>query len=64
MPLKLVERVLPWLVGSLSEAEARSFLQNMHLAGCLSIHLHVVICKKFSPVNIGKAYFVRCIHLS
>ncbi|KAF9593211.1 hypothetical protein IFM89_020706 [Coptis chinensis] len=32
MPLKLVERVLPWLVGLLSEDEARSFLQNMHLA--------------------------------
>ncbi|KAF8399097.1 hypothetical protein HHK36_014963 [Tetracentron sinense] len=32
MPLKLVERVLPWLVGSLSEEEAISFLQNMHLA--------------------------------
>ncbi|XP_058091480.1 zinc finger protein BRUTUS-like isoform X3 [Magnolia sinica] len=32
MPLKLVERVLPWLVGSLSEEEARSFLQNMNLA--------------------------------
>ncbi|OVA12998.1 zinc finger protein [Macleaya cordata] len=32
MPLKLVERVLPWLVGSLSEEEAGSFLQNMHLA--------------------------------
>lgn len=32
MPLKLIECVLPWLVGSLTEEEARSFLQNMHLA--------------------------------
>ncbi|KAB2035531.1 hypothetical protein ES319_D04G158500v1 [Gossypium barbadense] len=32
MPLKLIECVLPWLVGSLSEEEARSFLQNMNLA--------------------------------
>ncbi|KAL6010845.1 hypothetical protein ACLOJK_001287 [Asimina triloba] len=32
MPLKLVERVLPWLARSLSEEDARSFLQNMHLA--------------------------------
>ncbi|XP_042511163.1 zinc finger protein BRUTUS-like [Macadamia integrifolia] len=32
MPLKLVECVLPWLVGSLTEVEARSFLRNMHLA--------------------------------
>ncbi|GMH27492.1 hypothetical protein Nepgr_029335 [Nepenthes gracilis] len=32
MPLRLIEGVLPWLVGSLSEEEARSLLQNMHLA--------------------------------
>ncbi|XP_059638509.1 zinc finger protein BRUTUS-like isoform X2 [Cornus florida] len=32
MPLKLIERVLPWLVGSLTEDEARNFLNNMHLA--------------------------------
>ncbi|KAE8692783.1 putative catalytic [Hibiscus syriacus] len=32
MPLKLIECVLPWLAGSLSEEEARSFLQNMYLA--------------------------------
>ncbi|XP_044489871.1 zinc finger protein BRUTUS-like isoform X2 [Mangifera indica] len=32
MPLKLIECVLPWLVGSLSEEEARSFLQNMYMA--------------------------------
>lgn len=32
MPLRLIECVLPWLVGSLDEEAARSFLQNMHLA--------------------------------
>ncbi|OIT05344.1 PREDICTED: zinc finger protein BRUTUS [Nicotiana attenuata] len=32
MPLKLIERVLPWLVGSLSEDEARKFLKNLQLA--------------------------------
>ncbi|KAL3512235.1 hypothetical protein ACH5RR_024952 [Cinchona calisaya] len=32
MPLKLIERVLPWLVGRLSEDEARNFLKNMQLA--------------------------------
>ncbi|MBA0814884.1 hypothetical protein Gohar_020683, partial [Gossypium harknessii] len=37
MPLKLIECVLPWLVGSLSEEEARSFLQNMNLAGLIFI---------------------------
>lgn len=33
MPLKLIERVLPWLVGALSEDEARNFLKNLQLAG-------------------------------
>ncbi|XP_047940642.1 zinc finger protein BRUTUS-like [Salvia hispanica] len=32
MPLRLIECVLPWLVGSLSEEEARCFLSNMHMA--------------------------------
>ncbi|KAH6815017.1 zinc finger protein-like protein [Perilla frutescens var. frutescens] len=32
MPLRLIECVLPWLVGSLSEEEARCFLCNMHMA--------------------------------
>jgi zinc finger-like protein len=32
MPLKLIERVLPWLVGSLNDDEARNFLKNIHLA--------------------------------
>uniref|UniRef100_A0A2C9VNG9 CHY-type domain-containing protein n=1 Tax=Manihot esculenta TaxID=3983 RepID=A0A2C9VNG9_MANES len=32
MPLKLIECVLPWLVGSLSEEAAKSFLQNMCMA--------------------------------
>ncbi|XP_023002699.1 zinc finger protein BRUTUS-like [Cucurbita maxima] len=32
MPLKLIERVLPWLVGSLKEDEARDLLENMQLA--------------------------------
>lgn len=38
MPLKLIECVLPWLVGSLNETEVRSFLQNMHMAGEVLIH--------------------------
>ncbi|KAL6571060.1 hypothetical protein OROGR_000610 [Orobanche gracilis] len=32
MPLRLIECVLPWLVGSLSDEEAQRFLYNMHLA--------------------------------
>ncbi|MQL90863.1 hypothetical protein Taro_023463, partial [Colocasia esculenta] len=32
MPLKLLERVLPWLVAPLSVQDAKSFLQNMWMA--------------------------------
>ncbi|RZB95248.1 zinc finger protein BRUTUS-like isoform X4 [Glycine soja] len=32
MPLKLIERVLPWLVGSLTQDEAKMFQRNMQLA--------------------------------
>ncbi|GKV23570.1 hypothetical protein SLEP1_g33279 [Rubroshorea leprosula] len=32
MPLRLIERVLPWLIGSLTDDEARNFLKNMQLA--------------------------------
>ncbi|XP_028786939.1 zinc finger protein BRUTUS isoform X2 [Neltuma alba] len=32
MPLKLIEGVLPWLVGSLTEDETKMFLKNMQLA--------------------------------
>lgn len=33
MPLKLLERVLPWLAAVLSEDEAKDMLHNMRLAG-------------------------------
>lgn len=36
MPLRLIERVLPWLVGLLTEDEARNFLKNMQSAGPIS----------------------------
>jgi zinc finger-like protein len=36
MPLKLIERVLPWFVGSLAEVEAEIFLKNIQLAGSIS----------------------------
>ncbi|XVF53889.1 hypothetical protein PTKIN_Ptkin05aG0135900 [Pterospermum kingtungense] len=32
MPLTLIERVLPWLVGSLTDNDARNFLKNIQLA--------------------------------
>jgi len=31
--LKLLERVLPWLVSKLSDEQATSFLRNIRLAG-------------------------------
>ncbi|KAJ6822284.1 zinc finger protein BRUTUS [Iris pallida] len=36
MPLRLLERVLPWFVSKLSHEEARSFLKNMHMAASSS----------------------------
>ncbi|XP_047330056.1 zinc finger protein BRUTUS-like [Impatiens glandulifera] len=36
MPLRLIESVLPWFVGSLSKEEASLFLHNMHLAATTS----------------------------
>ncbi|XP_031128544.1 zinc finger protein BRUTUS-like [Ipomoea triloba] len=36
MPLRLIECVLPWLVGSLNEEDARSFLHNIHMAALAS----------------------------
>ncbi|KAJ6793459.1 zinc finger protein BRUTUS-like [Iris pallida] len=36
MPLNLLERVIPWFVASLSEEEARSFLENINLAASAS----------------------------
>ncbi|KAE8694214.1 Zinc finger protein-related isoform 2 [Hibiscus syriacus] len=32
MPLRMIERVLPWLVGSLTDNEARNFLKNIQFA--------------------------------
>jgi len=47
MPLKLIERVLPWLVGSFTEDEAKLFQRNMQLAGPMSLklprHLKIII---------------------
>ncbi|GFP84674.1 uncharacterized ring finger protein c2f3.16 [Phtheirospermum japonicum] len=53
MPLKLIECVLPWLVGSLGEEEARVFLYNMHMAAPASDTALVTLftgwaCKGFS----------------
>lgn len=43
MPLKLLERVLPWFVSKLDDEDAQSFLQNMCLAGYLS-YFKFTIC--------------------
>lgn len=38
MPLKLLERVLPWLVAVLSEEQAKEMLQNIRLAGNMLLY--------------------------
>nr|KAJ0205495.1 hypothetical protein LSAT_V11C500244170 [Lactuca sativa] len=53
MPLRVIECVLPWLVGSLTEEESNSFLHNMHMAG-LSIFLLLPILP-LSPMFSGWA---------
>jgi hypothetical protein len=35
MPLKLLERVLPWLATSLQEEEAKAMFENIRLAGLI-----------------------------
>jgi len=55
MPLRLLERVLPWLVAKLSDEEAQSFLKNMHMAGLnfilCCVTSYTCICQ-FSESNI------------
>jgi len=46
MPLKLIERVLPWLIGSLNEEEAKMFLRNMQFAGSYVYFLFPFLLKK------------------
>ncbi|TXG69795.1 hypothetical protein EZV62_004730 [Acer yangbiense] len=63
MPLKLIECVLPWLVASLSEEEARSFLQNMHMAAPASDSALVTLftgwaCKGVNSINLGVSSLV------
>lgn len=41
MPLRLLERVLPWLVSKLTDEDAQSFLRNLHMAGFTSRFLCV-----------------------
>ncbi|KAL9229240.1 hypothetical protein vseg_004727 [Gypsophila vaccaria] len=66
MPLKLIERVLPWLVGSLSEEEAKCFLKNMHLSAPASDTALVTLfsgwaCKGFTKdVCLSTSAIGRC----
>ncbi|KAG2590902.1 hypothetical protein PVAP13_5NG457100 [Panicum virgatum] len=59
MPLKLLERVLPWLVSKLSDEQASSFLQNMCLAASPSETALVTLfsgwaCKARDKSNSGE----------
>lgn len=46
MPLKLIERVLPWLVRSLTEDEMKNILKNMQLAGSI-----IILCVQLVVLN-------------
>lgn len=68
MPLRLIECVLPWLVGSLSEEEARSFLYNMHMAGSTSVNffcytLYNYCIVSFVDINLSIINFLTCAYL-
>ncbi|KAH9306204.1 hypothetical protein KI387_010608, partial [Taxus chinensis] len=65
MPLKLLERVLPWLVGILQEEEAKDMLQNMRLAAPASDTALVTLFSgwacKGRPQNTSKSGRFQCI---
>lgn len=66
MPLKLIERVLPWLVGSLGEEEAKCFLKNMYMAGDIII-LDILLFKIYHYIVFFIFIFLAiavCIMLS
>ncbi|RYR67811.1 hypothetical protein Ahy_A03g014244 isoform A [Arachis hypogaea] len=48
MPLKLIERVIPWLIGSLTAEETKMFLRNMQLA---EKEVRIVKVRIFSDVT-------------
>ena len=58
MPLKLIERVLPWLVGSLKEDEARDFLKNMQLAGLYFSNLSVLFKRQTYETFTAAVYYI------
>ncbi|XP_054795551.1 LOW QUALITY PROTEIN: zinc finger protein BRUTUS-like [Prosopis cineraria] len=56
MPLKLIESVIPWLVGFLSEDEAKLFLLNMYMAAPTTDYALITLfsgwaCKRKSRNN-------------
>ncbi|CAM6094029.1 unnamed protein product [Calypogeia fissa] len=65
MPLKLLERVLPWLVSVLSEEEAKDMFRNMRLAAPVTDKALVTLftgwaCKGH-PRKVGSPGTFRCI---
>ncbi|CAM6015632.1 unnamed protein product [Sphagnum balticum] len=60
MPLKLLERVLPWLVAVLSEEQAKEMLQNIRLAAPVADYALVTLFSgwacKGHPQNVAGNY--------
>nr|PNR27802.1 hypothetical protein PHYPA_029954 [Physcomitrium patens] len=65
MPLKLLERVLPWLVGVLNEDEAKEMLQNLRLAAPAEDMALVTLFSgwacKGHPQNLSSTGNIRCL---
>ncbi|XP_020264959.1 zinc finger protein BRUTUS [Asparagus officinalis] len=58
MPLRLLERVLPWLVAKLSDEEAQCFLKNLHMAAPLSDRALVTLLSGWACK--GRAQDISC----
>ncbi|GLJ10012.1 hypothetical protein SUGI_0120100 [Cryptomeria japonica] len=65
MPLKSLERVLPWIVGMLQEEEAKNMLQNIRLAAPASDMALVTLFSgwacKGRPQNMSRSGRFQCI---
>ncbi|KAG0495088.1 hypothetical protein HPP92_006082 [Vanilla planifolia] len=67
MPLRLLERVLPWLVAELSDEETKSFLHNMCFAAPPSDHALVTLffgwASKGRTLDVSSSHSFMCLPL-
>lgn len=65
MPLRLIERVLPWLTASLTEDEAKNFLKNLQAGGticCMAFLMKKRFSKLLATHNLARllVFFFLC----